>query len=233
MSHNSIYLLGACYKTSVKHNVVSTWNFRKSFRSSPVFLSLASYSSAPSSDSLLSVESCRRPQHLFLDHDSSRPQFNFSSSSSESPQSPQVTLPWEIPRQKTQHSYMNHTASSLAKSSRSTSVGEGLQTRTPHDSPSTHKKRKSCEELEAHSALLSSSLSSPSSLSTSPSPTSSYTALAASPSGFNPNPPPSRIPLLKQPLSPSRSLCLEGRPRSSLAGASGCEITLNPGTRGQ
>ncbi|TWW69079.1 mitogen-activated protein kinase-binding protein 1-like [Takifugu flavidus] len=186
------------------------------------------YSSAPSSDSLLSIESCRRPQHLFLDHDSSQPQFSFSSSSSGSPQSPQVTLPWEIPRQKTQHSYMNHTASSLAKSSRSTSVGEGLQTRTPHDSPSTHKKRQSCEELETHSALLSSSLSSPSSLSTSPSPTSSYPTPAASTSGFNPNPPPSRIPLLKQPVSPSRSLCLEGRPRSSLAG---CEIMLNPGTR--
>lgn len=120
---------------------------------------------------------------------------------------------------------MNHTTSSLAKSSRSTSVGEGLQTRTPPDSPDSHKKRKLCEEVQTHSSLHCSS-----SLSTSLSLTFSH---PVSPIRLNSNPPPSRIPLRKQPLSPSRSLCLEGRSRSSVSGASGYEVTLNPGSSGQ
>nr|XP_057912933.1 mitogen-activated protein kinase-binding protein 1-like isoform X2 [Doryrhamphus excisus] len=75
-------------------------------------LTLASpRSPLPSSDRL---ETCRRPQHLFLDRDAPKPSY-LSSPSPGSPQSP-----------RSPHSYMNPTASSLAKSSRSSSLGEGL-----------------------------------------------------------------------------------------------------------
>ncbi|KAM3602699.1 uncharacterized protein V6R79_009223 [Siganus canaliculatus] len=171
---------------------------------------------------------CQRPQQLFLDHDTPKPSFHFSSPSSGSPQSPQSPLPWESPKLKAQHTYMNPTASSTAKSSRSSSVGEGIQMSTPPCSPSLSKSRRSCEDLEADPPLLASSpvaafpsaVSPASSLlsfppSKSPSPTPPHPTASVPPSRFTQNVPPSRIPLPKQLLSPRRSLCLEGTLSSS------------------
>ncbi|KAM9339134.1 mitogen-activated protein kinase-binding protein 1-like [Symphorus nematophorus] len=207
-------------------------------------------SPVPSSDRR---ESCRRPQLLFLDHDTPRPSFHFSSPSTGSPQSPQTPLPWESPKLKPQHSYMNPTASSMAKSSRSSSLGDGIQMGTPPSSPSFPKSRRSCGELEIDGPLLTSSpvtafpsaVSSASSLlscpplSNSPSPTPPHPTAAISPTPFTQNVPPSRIPLPKQPLSPRRSLCLEVLPSSSWSGGSerastpttdpGCNIRPAPG----
>uniref|UniRef100_A0A4W6DMK0 Mitogen-activated protein kinase binding protein 1 n=1 Tax=Lates calcarifer TaxID=8187 RepID=A0A4W6DMK0_LATCA len=136
----------------------------------------------------------KRPEQLFLDNDTPRPPFHLSSPSSGSPQSPQSPLPWESPRLKPQHSYMNPTASSMAKNSRSSSLGEGIQMGTPPCSPSFPKGR------------VSSEAPSPAPL---PHPTSTV-SLAP----LTQNTPPSRIPLPKQPLSPRRSLCLEVKPSS-------------------
>ncbi|XP_035472971.2 mitogen-activated protein kinase-binding protein 1-like isoform X1 [Scophthalmus maximus] len=175
-----------------------------------------------------------RPQQLFLDHDTPRPSFHFSSPSSGSPQSPQSPLPWESPKLKPHHSYMNPTASSMAKSSRSCSLGEGIQLVTPPCSPSFHKGRGSFGELEMEplpltsppvTAFLSPVSSSTSSsallypLSKSPSPASPHPTATVSPTLFTQNIPPSRIPLPKQPLSPRRSLCLEMKPSWSGASA--------------
>lgn len=188
------------------------------------FFSQAPHSPAPSSDRR---ELYKRPQHLLLDHDVPRPSFHFSSPSSGSPQSPQTILPWETPKHKTQHSYMNHTASSLAKSSHSSSMGEGLHTGSPPGSPSYPKGRRSCGELEADPPLLTSSPVSLASflssgpLTNSPSPVSSHPTATVSPSRFTQNVPPSRIPLPKQPLSPRRSLCLEVTSGSGLPGCQG------------
>ncbi|XP_076612469.1 mitogen-activated protein kinase-binding protein 1-like isoform X2 [Chaetodon auriga] len=182
------------------------------------------HSPVPSSDRM---ELCKRPQLLFLDHDASRPSFHFSSPSSGSPQSPQSPLPWESPKLKPQHSYMNPTASSMAKSSRSSSLGEGMQMRTPPCSPSFPKSRRSCGELEGDPPLLTSSpvAAAPSSVSSAslsscprsntPSPIPPHPTATVSPTPSTQNIPPSRIPLPKQPLSPRRSLCLEAMQGSS------------------
>nr|XP_046229931.1 mitogen-activated protein kinase-binding protein 1-like isoform X3 [Scatophagus argus] len=205
------------------------------------------HSPAPSSDRR---EMCKRPQQLFLGHDTSRPSFHFSSSSSGSPQSPQSPLPWESPKLKSQHSYMNPTASSMAKSSRSSSLGEGIHFSTPPCSPSLPKNRRSCGELEADPPLLTSSPVSalPSSVSSasclllnSSSATHPHPTATVTPSRFTQNIPPSRIPLPRQPLSPRRSLCLEVTPSSSWSGGpaeatthtteSGCQITPAAGSQ--
>ncbi|XP_062266679.1 mitogen-activated protein kinase-binding protein 1-like [Platichthys flesus] len=169
----------------------------------------------------------KRPQHLFLDQDTSRPSFHFSSPSSGSPQSPQSPLPWESPKLKPPHSYMNPTASSMAKSSRSSSLSEGIQVGTPPGSPSFLKGMRLSGEIEVDLPLFTSSpipalpsiVSSSSSVSNplakSPSPASPHRTATVSPATFTHNIPPSRIPLPKQPLSPRRSLCLEVKPSTS------------------
>ncbi|XP_070781678.1 mitogen-activated protein kinase-binding protein 1-like [Enoplosus armatus] len=185
-------------------------------------------SPVPSSDGR---ELRKRPQQLFLDQDTTMPSFHFSSPSSGSPQTPRSPLPWESPKLKPQHSYMNPTASSMAKSSRSSSVGECIQMGSPPCSPSFHRARRSCGELEVEPPLLASSpvaafpstVSSTSSglscpLSNSTSPTPPHPTATVSPSPFTQNIPPSRIPLPKQPLSPCRSLCLDVAPSSGCPG---------------
>ncbi|XP_040920240.1 mitogen-activated protein kinase-binding protein 1-like [Toxotes jaculatrix] len=204
-------------------------------------------SSVPSSDP---KELCKRPQELFLDHDTPMPSFHFSSPSSDSPQSPQSPLPWDSPKHKPHHTYMNPTASSMAKSSRSSSLAEGIQIGTPPCSPSLSKGRRLSGELEVEPPLLTSSpvtvfpslvsssspvLSYP--LSNIPSPAPPHPTATVSPTPFTQNIPPSRIPLPKQPLSPRRSLCLEVKPSSSWSGGlvrastpttdSGCDVPGN------
>ncbi|XP_056261506.1 mitogen-activated protein kinase-binding protein 1-like isoform X2 [Seriola aureovittata] len=192
----------------------------------------------------------KRPQQLFLDHNIPRPSFQLSSPSSSSPQSPESPLPWESPKLKPQHSYMNPTASSMAKGSRSNSLGEGIQMGTPPCSPQFPKGRRSSGELEVELPLLASSpitafpssVSSSSSilscpLSNSPSPAPSHPTATVSPTPFTQNVPPSRIPLPKLPLSPRRSLCLELSQSSSWSGGParastpttdpGCDVTGN------
>ncbi|XP_071334910.1 mitogen-activated protein kinase-binding protein 1-like isoform X2 [Trachinotus anak] len=183
----------------------------------------------------------KRPQQLFLDHDTPRPSFHMSSPSSGSPQSPQSPLPWESPKLRPQHSYMNPTASSMAKGSRSSSLGDGIQMGTPPRSPSLPKGRRSSVELEVEPPLLTSSpitafpssVSSSSSvhpcpLSNSPSPAPSHPTATVSPTPSTQSIPPSRIPLPKQPLSPRRSLCLEVNPSSSWSGGP-ARATIDPG----
>ncbi|XP_030260499.1 mitogen-activated protein kinase-binding protein 1-like [Sparus aurata] len=186
----------------------------------------APHSPVPSSDH---SESCKRPQQFFLDHDIIGPSFRFSSPSPSSPRSPRSPLPWESPKLKPQHSYMNPTASSMAKSSRSSSLGEGIQIRSPPGSPSFPKSRRSCGELEAP-LLASSPVTAPpaSPLLSGPHP---HPTAAFSPTAFTQNVPPSRIPLPKQPLSPRRSLCLETSPSTSWSGglARACSPTADPG----
>ncbi|KAM9840285.1 mitogen-activated protein kinase-binding protein 1 [Aulostomus maculatus] len=170
----------------------------------------------------------KRPQHLFLDQDTPKPSFHFSSPSSGSPQSPQSPLPWDSPKLKPQHSYMNPTASSMAKSSRSSSLGEGIQMASSPTSHSFPKGRRLSGDLEVEPPVLTSSpvtafpscVPSSSSSSSSPplscpSPTPHPTATVLPTSTFTHNIPPSRIPLPKQPLSPRRSLCLEVKPSLS------------------
>ncbi|XP_028253713.1 mitogen-activated protein kinase-binding protein 1-like [Parambassis ranga] len=197
------------------------------------------HSPAPSSDQ---TEMHKRPQQLFLDHFTSRPSFLFSSPSPGSPQSPRSPLSWESPKHKPQHSYMNPTASSMAKSSRSSSLGDGIHLSTPPMSPRFPKRRRSSEELEVEPPLLSSSpvtvfpstVSSISSLlmrpsSNGPSPAAPHPTAAVSPTPFTQNAPPSRIPLPKQPLSPRRSLCLEVKPNSGWAGVTSASPTADTG----
>lgn len=203
-----------------------------------VLLSQAPLSSAPSGDQ---SHHCKRPQRLFLDGDSQKPSFQFSpSSSSSSPQSPQPphgALSWESPKLK-HHSYMNPTASSMAKSSRSSSVGEGTQ--TPPRSPCFHRSRRSFGEPETETPVLASSpLSSAPSLSSCPQSAGSLSptvpAAAVPPSRLMQNAQPSRIPLPKQPLSPRRSLCLEVAPScrvSTPAAGPGGDATPAPGKQG-
>ncbi|XP_074471852.1 mitogen-activated protein kinase-binding protein 1-like isoform X1 [Sebastes fasciatus] len=188
-------------------------------------------SPVPSSDRR---EFRKRPQQLSLDQDTPKPSFHFSSPSSGSPQSPRSPLPWDSPKLKPPHSYMNPTASSMAKSSRSTSLGDVLL--TPPLSPTFLRSRRSCGELEVEPPLLTSSpvaafpstvtstsppLTCP--LPNSPSPTPPHPTAAVSPTQFQP----SRIPLPKQQLSPRRSLCLEAMPRASTPP----DVTPSPGNR--
>ncbi|XP_078130727.1 mitogen-activated protein kinase-binding protein 1-like [Sander vitreus] len=208
-------------------------------------------SPVPSSDQR---EFCIRPQQLSLNHDTPQPSFHFSSPSSESPQSPQSPLSWESPKLKPHHSYMNPTASSMAKSSRSASLGEVIQMGTPPCSPTFPRGSRSCGELEIEPALLTpspvaafpSTVSSTSSLLScplpnSPSPAPPHPIATVSPTSITQNIPPSRIPLPKQLLSPRRSYCLEGMSSLSCSGDParvsnstidpGCDITPTPGNR--
>ncbi|XP_060908400.1 mitogen-activated protein kinase-binding protein 1-like [Labrus mixtus] len=199
------------------------------------------HSPEPSSDQR---ELCKRPQQLFLDPDTARTSFQMPSPSSGSSHSPTSPMPWESPNHKPQQSYMNPTASSNAKSSRSSSVGEGINISSPPCSPSFSKGRRSCWELNIHPPLLTSSpvtafpstASSTSSLlscppSNSPSPTHPHHTAAVSPSPFTQNPPPSGIPVPKQILSPRRSLGVDAIPTSSWSGGSvrGSNPTINSG----
>ncbi|CAK6962647.1 mitogen-activated protein kinase-binding protein 1-like [Scomber scombrus] len=211
------------------------------------------HSPVPSSDRR---ESRKRPQQLFLDRDTSMPSFQLSPPSPGSPQSPQSPLSWESPKLKPQHSYMNPTASSMAKNSHSSSVGEGLHIGTPPVSPSFPKSRRSSGELEVELPLLTSSTVTafPSSVSSplsplpcplpiiSPSPSPFHPMATVSPTShltFTQNIPPSRIPLPKQPLSPRRSLCLEVMPSfcgspvraSAPTIGSGCDVTWPTGNK--
>ncbi|KAM8832217.1 mitogen-activated protein kinase-binding protein 1-like isoform 2-T2 [Spinachia spinachia] len=136
----------------------------------------------------------KRPQQLSL---TPNPSFHFSSPSTGSSQSPDSPLPWESPKLRP-HSYMNPTASSVAKSSRSTSLADVVQSGSPPGSPVLPRDRRSSGEPEVE-----------------PSRTPPRPAAAVSPSQ---NIPPSRIPLPKQQLSPRRSLCLEGMTSSGLLG---------------
>ncbi|XP_068564393.1 mitogen-activated protein kinase-binding protein 1-like [Cebidichthys violaceus] len=206
------------------------------------------HSPVPSSDRR---ELRKRPQQLLLDHCTPNPSFTFSSPSTGSPESPDSPLPWESPKLRP-HSYMNPTASSMAKSSRSTSLGDVVQLATPPCSPLFPRGRRSCGELEVEPPLLTlspvpavpSAVSSTSSLlpcpvPNSPSPTPPHPTAAVSSSPFPQNIPPSRIPLPRQPLSPRRSLCLEVMPSLSCpsrdpAGSSppAVDVTPTPGNRG-
>lgn len=233
-----------CRRTAFKRHLHSTYSvffFIVSQSLISTFFFPAPHSPAPSSDRR---ELYKRPQQLFLDRDTPRSSFHFSSPSSGSPQSPQPSLPWESPKLRTQHSYMNPTASSMAKSSRSSSIGEDIQTETPPCSPSFSKSRRSCDDQEANTPLLSSSpvssgtplLSYP--LSNSSSQTSSHPTAAVAPSRITQNIPPSRIPLPKQPLSPRRSLCLEVMPGGLARGSApttgpGCDVTGVPRSHGE
>ncbi|XP_059212335.1 mitogen-activated protein kinase-binding protein 1-like [Centropristis striata] len=178
----------------------------------------------------------KRPQQLFLDQDTPQPSFHFSSPSSGSPQSPRSPLPWDSPKLKPQHTYMNPTASSMAKSSRSTSLGEVIPTGTPPSSPSFPRNRRSYAEPEFEPPVTTSSpvTAFPSTVSlsllpcplpNSRSPTPPHLTATVSPTPVTQNVPPSRIPLPKQPLSPRRSLCLEVLPSFSRSADPGCDVT--------
>ncbi|TNN41782.1 Mitogen-activated protein kinase-binding protein 1 [Liparis tanakae] len=84
-----------------------------------------------------------RPQQLLL-HRGSNPSFHFSSPSAGSPESPDSARSWESPKPRAR-SYMNPTASSTAKSSRSTSLGDIARLFAGPPSP---RARRSCGELE-------------------------------------------------------------------------------------
>lgn len=153
-------------------------------------------------------ELSNRTQQLFLDGDTPRSGYQSSSP------------PLGSPKLKSQHTYMNPTASSMAKSSRSSSLGDGIHTGTPPGSPSG--RRISSSELEVE--LTSPTVASASSFSScapsnSPCAATHHCGVSVTPVGFTQNVPPSRIPLPKQPLSSRRSLCLEVKPSSSWCGA--------------
>ncbi|KAK7907226.1 hypothetical protein WMY93_015838 [Mugilogobius chulae] len=152
----------------------------------------------------------KRPQHLFLDQ--TKPSLLLSSPpSSSSPHSRRSSpLPWDTSASpRTLHSYMNPTASSRAKVSRSSSVGEGLQFRSPPGSPK-FTKTKANVDVEAPSPASSPvSCFLPKSLSPPASRRASFT--------------PSRIPLPRQTLGPRLSLgsqCGHSRSYTSLDFAS-------------
>lgn len=167
-----------------------------------------------------------RPQQLSLSEDNLKPSFPVSSPSSGSSGSPRSPRPWESPKSRIQHSYMNPTISSLAKSSRSLSLDDDLRSDSPPPrSPCTCEstRRFSGGDVETAPPLFSSSprTALPPSVSSMPSlllsPASSsppQSRPAASP--VRPNAPPSRIPLLRQPLSPGRLHKM--RPSSSWCG---------------
>ncbi|KAM4633751.1 mitogen-activated protein kinase-binding protein 1-like [Polymixia lowei] len=169
----------------------------------------------------------QRPQQLLVDRDSPKPLSHIPSPSSGSPQSLPSPLPWESPKLKPQRTYMSPTTSSMAKYSHPSSPGEGVPTETPPSSPSLLKRRRSSGLLDSELPLLTSSPVSarpaPLSFSSSPSwpvlPGSPGPSLAPLSAAVSPRPgrsfalhsSPSRIPLLKQPLGPRRSLCPEAK----------------------
>ncbi|XP_013885738.1 mitogen-activated protein kinase-binding protein 1 [Austrofundulus limnaeus] len=172
----------------------------------------SSRSSAPSS---VQKELCVRPQQLTLTNITPRSTFTLSLPSSGSPHSP-----WESPKLKPQLSYMNPTASSMAKTNRSSSsssssLGDDLQSGSPPRSP---RSRRSSEE-----ALSSTLARLPSSSSSSAAPPRTVTA---SPSHPTQNGPPSRIPLPRHPLGARRSLNLDVRPSPSPLKASASAVDV-------
>ncbi|XP_029966677.1 mitogen-activated protein kinase-binding protein 1-like [Salarias fasciatus] len=196
-------------------------------------------SPVPSSDRR---ESQKRPPQVFLNPDPSRAS---SPPSSGSPQSPPSPLPWESLRLKPQHSYMNPTASSAAKSSRSSSLIGDIQVDTPPPSPNFPKGRRFSEELGGEPPLLTSSpvtafpptsspLSPPPSNNSSPTPVHRTVAVLPT-TPFAQSVPPSRIPLPKQPLGPRRSFCLEVKPSASRTSTptaeAGCDAASAHGMR--
>nr|XP_015803625.2 mitogen-activated protein kinase-binding protein 1-like isoform X1 [Nothobranchius furzeri] len=170
-------------------------------------LATAPRSPLPSS---VQKETCPRPQHL-LPTDSP----TTSTPSSVSPHSPVTPPPWESPKLKQQHSYMNPTASSMAKSSRSSSLGDELQSASPPRSHSFPENRSSSEEMEPPVLSSSPVLTFPSK---GPSLVATHPTAAVSPTRLTQSAPASRIPLLKQPLSPRSSLCLEVKPGPGCSG---------------
>lgn len=104
---------------------------------------------------------------------------------------------------------MNPTASSMAKSSRSSSssLSDDLQSGSPPRSP---RNRRSSEEAEPPTLVK---------FPTSPSSASSHLTVTSSPSHLTQNGPPSRIPLLKQPVGARRSLNLDVKPSPSCSGS--------------
>ncbi|XP_024146352.1 mitogen-activated protein kinase-binding protein 1 isoform X1 [Oryzias melastigma] len=157
-------------------------------------------------------ESRVRPQLLWLSADNLKPPFLVSSPSSGSPGSPGSPQPWESPKSRSPHSYMNPTISSLAKSSRSLSLGDDLQSVSPPHSPCScgSRRRSSGGDVEMEPPLFSSSPVTAS--------VSSMPSLLLSPPRSRPaaspvrlNAPPSRIPLLSaghlHKMKPSSSWC--------------------------
>ncbi|XP_049613781.1 mitogen-activated protein kinase-binding protein 1-like isoform X3 [Syngnathus scovelli] len=132
-------------------------------------------------------EWCKRPQYLLLDQDPLKASSScVSSPSPGSPQSP--------------HSYMSPTASSIAKSSRSSSVGEGVHPGL--DLSPFPKARRSWGDLDVAE-------------------TPWHPLASVSPTR-------TRIPQPKQPLSPRRSLCLELKATSTVGPT--CDVTSYTGT---
>ncbi|XP_027895562.1 mitogen-activated protein kinase-binding protein 1-like isoform X2 [Xiphophorus couchianus] len=175
-------------------------------------------------------EQQKRPQQLPLTTSTSKPSFYFSSPSSGSPHTPPSPPPWESPKLKPCHSYMNPTASSNAKRSRSTSPRDGVQPcQSPPRSPRFPENRRSPDEPEAEPRLcFPSSVSSESSIS--PSAFSKSSSLGHQATGRpTQNAAASRIPLPKQPLSPRRSLCLDAKPtpRCSASGLRASASTVD------
>ncbi|XP_068198768.1 mitogen-activated protein kinase-binding protein 1-like isoform X2 [Antennarius striatus] len=166
-------------------------------------INLASDSSCSPLPSSEQSERCKRPQQLFLDSVTARPSFHFPSppsGSPPSPRSPHLPRSWESPKRRSQRSYMNPTTSSMAKSSRSSSLGDSIHSGSPPCSPPSAKSTRPRGDLEADPPLSTSLVSA----SKSSSPISPHPP--ATPSRFGLNLPPSRIPLPKQPLSPSGDL---------------------------
>ncbi|KAK5853187.1 hypothetical protein PBY51_006997 [Eleginops maclovinus] len=199
-------------------------------------------SPVPSSNSF---ELRKRLQQLVLDQDNPQPSLDLSSPSSGSPRSPCSPLLWESTKLKSRNSYRKPTASSKAKGSRSSSLGDVRQMGSPPCSSPPLGVRRPRGEMETGSPLPTSSsinsfsfnISSPSSLSEFPlsdSPSPPPPTEAVLPSRFAQNLPPTRIPLPRQPLSPRRSICLDGtQVRASTPSAHpGCEVTSTPGNRG-
>uniref|UniRef100_A0A087X9D8 Mitogen-activated protein kinase binding protein 1 n=1 Tax=Poecilia formosa TaxID=48698 RepID=A0A087X9D8_POEFO len=154
-------------------------------------------------------EQQKRPQQLLWTTSTSKPSFYFSSPSSGSPHTSPSPPPWESPKLKPTHSYMNPTASSNAKRSRSTSPRDGVQPcQSPPRSPGFPEDRRSPGEAEAEPSLcFPSSVLSESSMSSRSSPLGHQAA-----GRLTQNAAASRIPLPKQPLSSQRSLYLDAEP---------------------
>ncbi|XP_043961955.1 mitogen-activated protein kinase-binding protein 1-like isoform X3 [Gambusia affinis] len=204
--------------------------FQKS-RSAQNLSSDSSHSPVPPS---VQREQQKRPQQLLLTASISKPSFYFSSPSSGSPHTPPSPPPspppWESPKLKPRLSYMNPTASSNAKRSRSTSPRDGVQPcQSPPGSPGFPESRRSPDEPEAEPSLcFPSSASSESSTSSSAFSKSSSVGHRAT-GRLTQNAAASRIPLPKQPLSPRRSLCLDARltPRCSASGLRASASTVD------
>ncbi|XP_014899605.1 mitogen-activated protein kinase-binding protein 1-like isoform X2 [Poecilia latipinna] len=179
--------------------------FQKS-RSAQNLSSDSSHSPVPPS---VQREQQKRPQQLLWTTSTSKPSFYFSSPSSGSPHTSPSPPPWESPKLKPTHSYMNPTASSNAKRSRSTSPRDGVQPcQSPPRSPGFPEDRRSPGEAEAEPSLcFPSSVLSESSMSSRSSPLGHQAA-----GRLTQNAAASRIPLPKQPLSSRRSLCLDAEP---------------------